>query len=379
MKRISLAVLITVLIGSGVFFVFFHPPEPEIFIKGNKYHAIYNEPVKIHFENKRRLYHYQLYIDGKKYKEGTAVNRNGKHLIKAEISFSGKTVDKTFHLTIDMEKPGYPLVNIEPSSIHLKQAAIHVKEEPGIDYRAYVDNRPWLLNKAITQPGEHQLKIISSDQSNGLKNIDIRTFHIFETAFSKEEVRYFLKIALGTEYNPNDKFINKWTEPIVIKSYLETTKEDRDMIKKTAKALSRLTGLDISVLDPSDKRKENMSIYFPKDKDMAKYQGPTYRNNWGYFNYFDSDNMIYKAYLLIDRDLSQDLRNEVILEEITQALGLGNDTYDYKDSVFQQEKNQAVTHYSAIDKKVIQLLYLKEVEPGMDKEAILETLSPIIR
>jgi hypothetical protein len=51
-----------------------------------------------------------------------------------------------------------------------------------------------------------------------------------------------------------------------------------------------------------------------------------------------------------------------------------NDSNLYEDSIFYQEWTD-VTNYSAIDKTIIELLYLKKITAGMNKEQVLSFLN----
>ena len=62
--------------------------------------------------------------------------------------------------------------------------------------------------------------------------------------------------------------------------------------------------------------------------------------------------------VFIDLEAGNSINKEkhTLREEITQCLGLTNDSYKYDDSIFDQLNNE-VTKYSKIDKKIIKLFY----------------------
>jgi len=62
-------------------------------------------------------------------------------------------------------------------------------------------------------------------------------------------------------------------------------------------------------------------------------------------------------------------RSHLIREELTQSLGLMDDSYAYPDSIFYQEWT-ATQEYSDIDRKLIEMLYLEETRPGMSREQV---------
>ncbi len=63
----------------------------------------------------------------------------------------------------------------------------------------------------------------------------------------------------------------------------------------------------------------------------------------------------------------------VLREELTQSLGLMNDSFKYKNSIFYQG-NSEVTSYSDIDKQIIKILYSNRISPSMSKGAVKQTI-----
>jgi hypothetical protein len=61
-------------------------------------------------------------------------------------------------------------------------------------------------------------------------------------------------------------------------------------------------------------------------------------------------------YVDIERTKSRDAQRHLLREELTQSLGLINDTYDYPESIFYQGWTET-TEYAPIDRELIQMLY----------------------
>ena len=81
-----------------------------------------------------------------------------------------------------------------------------------------------------------------------------------------------------------------------------------------------------------------------------------------------SDNfVIEKAILVINSDQPEELRRRAIVEEITQAMGLMNDSWWYPDSRF-YEGVSAKYGLADIDVALIRLLYDPRIKPGMTIE-----------
>ncbi len=82
-----------------------------------------------------------------------------------------------------------------------------------------------------------------------------------------------------------------------------------------------------------------------------------------------------RATILIASDVtSQAERLHAIREEITQSLGLMQDSYTYPDSIFYQRWTPG-TEFAPIDRTVIRMLYSKQIRPKMTAEQAREVLS----
>ena len=78
----------------------------------------------------------------------------------------------------------------------------------------------------------------------------------------------------------------------------------------------------------------------------------------GYFRTNVFDNEIVKGCVFIDKKLNGNQLKSVLREEITQSLGLGNDSWKYPKSIFYQGSNSNIK-FAEIDEKIIQLHYNK--------------------
>ncbi len=88
---------------------------------------------------------------------------------------------------------------------------------------------------------------------------------------------------------------------------------------------------------------------------------------WVLWDHNVNINTIHSASILIsttENDLTQKERSHLIREELTQSLGLMNDSNKYADSIFYQVWTDTET-YADIDKAVIQILYDPNVLPNM--------------
>ena len=109
-----------------------------------------------------------------------------------------------------------------------------------------------------------------------------------------------------------------------------------------------------------DKSEFNYIIYLTSGKEYGKIQ-PTSMNrideNWGLF-LINSGREIKRGNMYVDLDRCTSITGQkhILREELTQSLGLKNDTYDYPKSIFYQNWTET-TDYAPIDRRLIDMLY----------------------
>ena len=192
--------------------------------------------------------------------------------------------------------------------------------------------------------------------------------------FTQEEIEYFTEIALGAEFGDEVPVIKKWMDDIHIKINGEPTAIDLQTINNIVEDLNELVaGIKIVLVD----KDENLTISFSPESDFTSIDPNYVPTNYGFFwaLWHDDNFVIYNASILIaSTDITQQERSHLIREELTQSLGLMNDSNMYKNSIFYQAWTD-VAEYSQIDRTVIKLLYLKKIVPGMSKEQVLNILN----
>jgi len=81
---------------------------------------------------------------------------------------------------------------------------------------------------------------------------------------------------------------------------------------------------------------------------------------------------------LVSTDVSEELRTHLIREEVTQMLGLGQDSFLYPRSIFYQSFS-LTDAFDPLDEAVIEMLYRPEVRIGMDERAVARVLRRLVR
>lgn len=192
--------------------------------------------------------------------------------------------------------------------------------------------------------------------------------------FTQEEIDYFTEIVLGAEFGDEIPVIKKWTNDIRLKIVGKPTEADMQTINSIISDLNYLIGgIKIKLVD----KKENLTITFPPENQFKVIDQNYVPTNYGFFwaLWHDDNFVIYNASILVSSaGITQQERSHLIREELTQSLGLMNDSNKYNNSIFYQEWTD-FTEFSKIDKSVIKLLYLKKIKPGMSKEQVLGVLN----
>ncbi len=85
------------------------------------------------------------------------------------------------------------------------------------------------------------------------------------------------------------------------------------------------------------------------------------KNNWGLFAFYRSSydrSEIISSEVFVNTIETKNTTQQkhLLREELTQSIGFPNDSYRYKNSIFQQKWTE-VTKYSELDKKIIKMHY----------------------
>lgn len=181
--------------------------------------------------------------------------------------------------------------------------------------------------------------------------------------------QYFLEIALGSEYGSGGH-IRKWTDPVVVTVEGVPTDRDRQTLAQVIRELRQLTGHPIS-----EGANGNITIHFAPESQFAQIE-PNYRpQNMGFFWLWWQNFTINRAVILIASEgVTQTERSHLIREELTQSLGLAQDSDRYPGSIFYGRWTET-TEYSPHDKGIIQTLYRDDIRPGMNRQQVEAVLN----
>jgi Protein of unknown function (DUF2927) len=122
----------------------------------------------------------------------------------------------------------------------------------------------------------------------------------------------------------------------------------------------------------------NVQIYFAPEAEFVSILPQYVPVNMGFvYVWWDGSGAMTNAVILISTTgITSEERAHLIREELTQSLGLLNDSPLYEDSIFQIEWT-TTNRFAPIDRALIEMLYRPELVPGMTIADALEALAAI--
>lgn len=195
--------------------------------------------------------------------------------------------------------------------------------------------------------------------------------------YSASDLDYFAEVALGAEYGTSAKVVRKWAGDVLVEVFGVPDEDDLAALDAVLADLRTLMpGRRIERVEEGG----NLEIHFAPEDQFATID-PNYQStNYGFFwVWWGGDNLLLRSRVLISTtDISQEARSHLIREEVTQSLGMMNDSWRYPESIYYQGWTRT-RDYADIDRRVIEMLYRDEIEAGMTAEEALEVLRALPR
>ncbi len=170
-------------------------------------------------------------------------------------------------------------------------------------------------------------------------------------------VAQFERIAFSSEFGGNNRRgrIIKWARPIRVRIGGWRSERSRTVVRDVLSRLSALSGLQIDLLEPGASRAANLTILF-RDKSIP---GQALCNT-----FIDKyPNFVITKVRVVITSLNPQQRRHCIVEELTQSLGLVNDSPLVFPSIFNDSSRQQELH--AWDEIMVQTLYHPRLYPGI--------------
>jgi hypothetical protein len=177
-----------------------------------------------------------------------------------------------------------------------------------------------------------------------------------EKVYSEETKRYFNEIALKTEFQGDRESVSIWTTDMKIFVDGEKPEYLMDELQKIVGELNDIIN-PINIKIVTNKNESNYVVYFGSHTDFKnkyKLSSPQHLdNNWGFFQVNTNTG---KMYVDLYRNNDEVSHKHLLREELTQSLGLFNDTWDYPESIFYKGWT-TTTEFAQIDRELIDMLY----------------------
>ncbi|WP_052720566.1 DUF2927 domain-containing protein [Actinoplanes rectilineatus] len=186
----------------------------------------------------------------------------------------------------------------------------------------------------------------------------------------QQTLRYFFEVALGGEYGDKFSVATMWTQPVVtVRVNGKPTAAARDCLDTVIADFNALTATtDLKLVDePAD-----LEMHFVPLSKFASIEKNYVKGNDGFiYVYWSDSHAITEGTVLIrSTGIPERIRCHLIREELTQGMGLLRDSDRYPGSVFYGGYEPAPTGYSAMDKRLIRLLYSGAIRPGDDRDTV---------
>jgi len=194
--------------------------------------------------------------------------------------------------------------------------------------------------------------------------------------FAAAEVDYFLEIAFGFEFGNASEVVRKWPGDIRIRVNGNPNAQDRATLESVVGDINELAATaDMLLVDELPM----VELHFAPQAQFPSILSSWVPGNVGYFSvWWDASQHFTEAVILISTDVDQDVRDHIIREEVTQTLGLAQDSFRYAESIFYQAFS-TVTRYADVDEAVIEMLYRPEVVVGMGKTEAGQVVRRLLR
>ncbi|TAN50595.1 MAG: DUF2927 domain-containing protein [Methylococcaceae bacterium] len=201
-----------------------------------------------------------------------------------------------------------------------------------------------------------------------------------------EILRSFHEIALRTEYGPDAKVLQKWTSPVNI--WLDHRVGDADkhamLVRMHIEHLAAITGHPLRLVNsPAE---ANMKLIFSRNdqffrdarNEMGVQAAGIVRSSTCICSLKSVQGSLVKATIIIPVDRARAQRKLVacIVEEITQAMGLPNDSDSVYPSIFNDRSTDQLL--SGLDYLLLRILYDPRMHAGMPPGAAMALAQTII-
>lgn len=191
--------------------------------------------------------------------------------------------------------------------------------------------------------------------------------------YGQAALDYFREIAGAAEYGGEAGTLHRWTGDLRIVVYGDPTTRDRRALAAVVDDLNQIIDtVEVRVVESDP----NVEFYFVPVDEFAAIEPSYVEGNLGYVQiWWDAAGSITSGRVLISTTgVTPAERAHLIREELTQGLGLLNDSPLDPESIFYEGWTET-NRYTRLDRLVIEMLYRSELSPGMGIDEALTVLA----
>lgn len=200
-----------------------------------------------------------------------------------------------------------------------------------------------------------------------------------------------IEIMFGSEFvGEETQVVRKWTGPMRLAIHAHEPARYRALVESHLARLSQLTGLDIAFVDNRADGQNAYVLIVGRDQfyQLAeRHLGPgknprtnTFLDCFGYF-YATDNGEINEITAVMPNFASDEQLRQCVIEEVTQNIGLPNDSFTVRPSVFNDDDEFSDLTWQ--DELFLRVLYDGRVRSGMERtefeslaRTIIEELRP---
>jgi hypothetical protein len=184
------------------------------------------------------------------------------------------------------------------------------------------------------------------------------------------------ELLVGAEYGHSPTVCIRWGKSPTL-SVCRPSESQKQIVSNAVKELNQaLSRTKVQIKLCEDNTFADISVEFVDKETFKKQAGHYLGQFYDELNGFvsvksDKSFNIKKAVVFLNKDaLKDDEMIHVVYEEITQSLGILNDSWHYEDSIFYQGRS-FTTSLSFLDKQLICFFYFY-IEPGDTKDTVVK-------
>lgn len=194
------------------------------------------------------------------------------------------------------------------------------------------------------------------------------------TPYQESVISYFKEIALGFEYGGASEITRKWVIPMKIFVEGDNINDFHlNVLNETIEEINNLSTDGFSLEISEDSLISNCHIYLGSTFKSHHFDVPENIGKIAYVNVTYDNDRINRATIFVDTYIpNQEVQRSLIIEELTQSLGLGKDSPRYPKSIFYETPldGGSATEYLPIDKDLIRLLYHPKMIVGLNHKQV---------